>query len=67
MNAKILEYRKHGKWHKYNGEALPDTIEAVLVTEQMTMAKLKEYYPEQYKSIKARIVTQPTQEEERTR
>lgn len=60
MKAKILKYRKHGTWYKYTGKKLPDTIEAVLVTEEMTMEQIKKHYPEQYASLKARIVDKST-------
>jgi hypothetical protein len=57
MNKTILKYRKNGHWYKYKGK-LPDTIEAVLTTETMTMQDIKKHFPEQYLTLKAHILSE---------
>lgn len=41
----IIKYRKNGKWYKYKG-SLPKTVEAVEISEYITLAQFNELYPD---------------------
>ena len=43
---KITEYRKNGIWYKVkDGETIPDTVEAVVTSQYMTLAEFEKQYP----------------------
>lgn len=46
MNTKIIKYRKNGKWYQFKeGDKLPDTIEAVVMSERITLEEFETLYP----------------------
>lgn len=51
QKQKIVSYRKNGRWYKFDGETLPDTVEAVELRSTMTIEEFEKLYPE--RNIKA--------------
>lgn len=44
---RITAYKNRGLWNTYYG-SLPDTVQAVIVHENLTLDELKEHFPDLY-------------------